>query len=427
MGNPAAGSPSALQRTFASLGHRAFARYLGAQMPSAIGDWLAITAINILVLQMSGGGAGLGLVNAAVFLPTVILAPWAGALSDRYGRGRILLVSNCVLPVIAVAIGLLRSTGVLTLPVLYAAVGVIGVVEAFNAPARNAFVGDLVPAPTLPNAAGLYATATTVARAAGPLVAAVVVPTLGVPAALYLDAASFLTLIAVLPGLAGRRPDASATRPARPSGLAGLKAGWPDVSIRMPLLIVAVVSGFGITSTVLLPLLVTQTLHAPGRTYAVLAGVMGAGTVVGSIATAARPVVGDRPVSARALTLAAMLAVVSVCPSALAAAVPLLLCGVLAAAALVTTQATLQVRSGAMRGKVMGAYSAVYAAASATVMPLMGVVAGATSPRTGYRISAGVIAVTAVIILTRRSRPPRAADDAASRSPDAHDDGPVRR
>jgi MFS family permease len=166
---------------------------------------------------------------------------------------------------------------------------------------------------------------------------------------------------------------------------------------------IAVLSGFGITSIVLLPLFVVRTLHAQDWTYAVLAGLVGAGAVIGSLGMTARRVIGPRPVAACAIGLSAVLIIIGTSSSAAIAGLPLFLSGIFAACAIATALATMQVVSAPeMRGRVIAAYMAVFTISSGLVAPATGFIAEATSPRVGYYICAAAVAASAALVLQFR-------------------------
>jgi MFS family permease len=394
---------------FSSLRNRQFRLFFWSQLASASGDWIQLATLNIVVLRLTGGGNELAFANLAAFVPIILLTPVAGSLADTRDKIRLLAFANSGMLAVTASLGILAQTHLLSLPVIYVSAAVGGSFAAFDITVRQALVGDLVPLGDLASGVGLGVTSMTFARAAGPFCAAVLVPLAGIPGCLYVNAASYLFLLACLPKLRVPRNDVAKNFVPRTSLRATAQTVWSDRQLRVPLLQIAVLGGFGITSIVLLPLFVVRALHSPGWTYALLAGLVGAGSVIGGLSMVARRITGPRPVAACATGLAAMLVIVGVSPSVAIAALPLFLSGIFAACAIATALATMQVASAPeMRGRVIGAYTTVFTISIGLVSPASGFIAEYTSPRVGYYICAAVVAASAVPVLSsRRARHPQ--------------------
>lgn len=388
--------------TFVSLRVRAFRIFFLGQLASFIGDWMQLTAVNVLVLELRGGGIGLGIVNVAMLLPRVVLSPYAGALADRFAKRRILILCNALLLVCSAAIGILLSSHSLTLTTLYLLTLVSGILDAFNLTTRQAFIAEIVPRQQIINASALYATALTLSRVLGPIAAGLLVATSGVGIVFYANSLSYLVFLIALAGLRGiepRRFAASALSQLRRS----FRVSWGVAGYRTPLLLSGIIGGFGITSQVLLPIFVEQSLRSSAFVYAVLLGVVGAGTLVGSLLTAAQNVATDRLAILAALILAFTLLVISISPTIGIAVVPLFISGVVAAACLTMVFARLQILAEPQnRGMVLGMYTLISTGAGALVTPLMGFIAQISTPRIGYAVcGAAVLLASALLLLAQ--------------------------
>jgi len=368
---------------------------------------MQLTAANVLVLELRGGGIGLGIVNAATLLPRVVLAPYAGVVADRFAKRRILFICNTLLLACSAVIGILLSAHHLTLATLYLLILISGILDAFNLTTRQAFIAEIVPRPQIINASALYATALTLSRALGPFAAGLFIATSGVGTVFYANSLSYLLLLIALAGLRGiepaeKRPAASALTQLRKSFRMSL--GVAD--IRTPLLLSGIIGGFGITSLVLLPIFVEQSLRASAFVYAVLLAIVGAGTLVGSLFTAAQNVATDRSALLAAFILACTLLVTGISPTIGIAVVPLFISGVVAATCLTMVFARLQILADAQnRGMVLGMYSLISNGAGAIVMPLMGVLAQISTPRIGYVVcGAAILLGSALLLLARPHR-----------------------
>lgn len=395
-----------LRGMFSSLRNRQFRLFFWSQLASSSGDWIQLATLNIVVLRLAGGGDELAFANLAAFVPIIVLTPVAGYLADSRDKIRMLTIVNSGMLVVTASLGVLAQTHLLSLPIIYVSAAIGGSFAAFDITVRQALVGDIVPLGDLANGVGLSVTSMTFARAAGPLGAAVLVPLAGIPGCLYVNAASYAFLLVCLPRLRVPRNDVAKNFVPRASLRSVAQGVWTDRHLRIPLLQIAVLGGFGITSIVLLPLFVVRTLHSPGWTYAFLAGLVGAGSVIGGLSMVARRISGSRPVAACAIGLSAMLAIVGVSPSAAVAALPLFLSGIFAACAIATALATMQVAAAPeMRGRVIGAYTTVFTISIGLVGPVSGFIAEYTSPRIGYYICAAVVAASAAPVLSSRKAP----------------------
>lgn len=390
--------------TFISLRVRAFRIFFLGQLASFIGDWMQLTAANILVLELHGGGIGLGIVNVANLLPRVVLSPYAGVLADRFAKRRILVLCNALLLVCSAVIGILLSNHSLTLTTLYLLMLVSGILDAFNLTTRQAFIAEIVPRQQIVNASALYATALTLSRVLGPIAAGLLVATSSVGTVFYANSLSYLVFLIALAGIkgiepTGARPAASALSQLRRS----FRMAWGVAGYRSPLLLSGIIGGFGITSQVLLPIFVEQSLRSSAFVYAVLLGVVGAGTLVGSLLTAAQNVATDRLSLLAAFILAFSLLVICISPTIGLAVAPLFVSGVAAAACLTMVFARLQVLAEPQsRGLVMGMYTLISTGAGALVTPLMGFIAQISTPRIGYAVcGAAVLLGSALLLLAR--------------------------
>ncbi|HLS02552.1 MAG TPA: MFS transporter, partial [Beutenbergiaceae bacterium] len=159
-----------MSRTFSSLGIFNYRLWFVGALIANIGTWMQRIAQDWLVLTelTDNSGFAVGIVTALQFLPTVFLTPVAGVLTDRFNRRRILIVTQSALGVLAAALGTMVLLGVAELWHVYVFASLLGVVSALDAPARQVFVSELVPADQLSNAVGLNSASFNAARLVGP-------------------------------------------------------------------------------------------------------------------------------------------------------------------------------------------------------------------------------------------------------------------
>ncbi|HEX2209348.1 MAG TPA: MFS transporter, partial [Longimicrobium sp.] len=177
--------------------------YLG-QLLSLGGSWMQSTAQGWLVLELTDSELLLGVVTAVASLPTLLFTLYAGAVADRTDKRRIILWSDAAMGALALLLGVLTGTGLITFPALLAIVFLVGVASAFEVPTRQAFFVELVGPADLTNAIALNSSAFNATRIVGPAVAGWVIGIAGVAACFYANAVSYLAVIAGL--LLMRRP-----------------------------------------------------------------------------------------------------------------------------------------------------------------------------------------------------------------------------
>ena len=153
--------------TFRSLSIRNFRLYASGQVVSSTGAWMQRIAQDWLVLTLTNSGTALGIVTALQFGPTLLFSLWGGALADRYRKNRLLMLTASLMGLCALALGVLQLTGTVQLWHVYLMAFVFGTVTAFDNPARQSFVVEMVGADDLPNAVSLNAASFNLARILG--------------------------------------------------------------------------------------------------------------------------------------------------------------------------------------------------------------------------------------------------------------------
>ena len=283
---PAASGPR-IARAFRS---RNFRLFFGGQSVSLIGTWITRIATSWLVYRLTGSALLLGVVGFCGQIPTLLLAPFAGVLVDRWDRHRILVVTQILSMLQSLALALLVFTGTITVPLILALQVFQGIINAFDTPARQAFVIQMVEDRSdLPNAIALNSTMVNASRILGPSIGGIVIAAVGEGWCFMADAISYLAVIASL--LAMRLT----TRPAprRDTRLGEeLRAGFEYVSrfvpVRSALLLLSLVSIMGMPYTVLMPLISTTVLHGGPHTLGFLMTASGVGALGGALYLASR-------------------------------------------------------------------------------------------------------------------------------------------
>ena len=382
---PAQTGPRAAARLIAS---RRFGPYFAGNALSASGTWFQNLAAAILVYRLTGSAFLLGVLNFAQFLPTLVLAPWAGAAADRFDRRRLILVTQLVSTAIAAALAAVTWAGEATAAVVIAASLALGVVTAFSAPAAQALIGSLVEPHELATAVGLNSMTFNVARALGPTVAAAAIATLGIAAAFAINACSYLALAL---GIAVVRPRRSAAA-RRTRFRDSLKLLRVDRRLAIALAVVAVV-GFGSDPVNTLSPAFAHAFGRPDTDAGFVVGAFGAGAVTAAFVLAGGISRTRRRAAARLGLLGGGIVLFSVSPS-LFVALPFLFVagfGYLAA----NTSATARLQLGVdetQRGRMM----ALWTVAFLGLRPFASIVDGAIAGSFGVRVAGIALALPAL-------------------------------
>lgn len=275
-----------LKRSFRHYNYRMF---FAGQLVSLIGTWMQIVAQSWLVYRLTGSPALLGLIGFASQLPILVLSPIGGAIADRYHRRTILLATQAVSMVLALGLALLTLSDSVVVWEVFVLAGLLGLVNAFDIPARQAFIVELVGREDLPNAIALNSSMFNGARLVGPAIAGVMVAALGEGWCFLFNAASFLAVLAAL--LAMRVPQRSLDGVGgRVLGqaLEGLAYVARTGPIRSLLLMLGLSSLTGMSYTVLMPVFVDRILGGGPQTLGALMSCAGFGALVAALTLAMR-------------------------------------------------------------------------------------------------------------------------------------------
>lgn len=275
-----------IPHTFRALGHRNFRLYWCGQLVSLIGTLMQTVGQGWLVYTLSGSTLALGVVGFAQFFPMLVLAPVGGVLADRVSKRHLLLLTQAGMAVLALALGLLTSLGLVQVWHVVALALLFGTLNAFDAPARQAFVVELVGKEDLMNAIALNSSAFNGARLLGPAVAGVLIAPLGVASLFYLNALAFLAIIVNL--LRIRLPPFSKPPASSPwdSLLEGVHYLKEHKTLQALLSLIAASSVFGMAYVTLLPALVTDVLHSDASGYGFLMSAVAIGGLVAAFGLA---------------------------------------------------------------------------------------------------------------------------------------------
>lgn len=356
--------PRSLNPFRALRAHRNFRVFWIGQAISLTGSWVQIVAQGWLALDLSNDAFIVGVVSAAGSFPVLLFSLYGGVVADRYDKRKLVMIGQGLLALEAAALWLFVVTGTITIPWLVALAAFAGVVSAFEIPARQALLVELVERDDLMDAIALNTSAFNLARILGPSIAAAVIAAAGLAWCFGLNALSFS---AVLAGLFMLRLPPYVRPVGRPSPMAGLREGIAYMLATREIVVimrmVAVFSIFGVPYLTLMPVFAREALGLGASGYGVLMTVTGVGALSGALFLAA---VGGRIQRGRLFAIASVafpMAILALSATWLpeVAAFVLLLAGLSMILQTALANGILQsVVPDELRGRVMSAYVVVY-------------------------------------------------------------------
>jgi MFS family permease len=416
---------AALRRSFDSLQVPNYRRYFWGQIVSLSGNWMQTVAEIWLVLSLTDSGVAVGLTTALQFLPMLLFGAWGGLLADRFSKRRVLIITQAVMALPALALFAVSSAGVVTVGMVYAIVFARGAVNAVDNPTRQSFAIEMVGADRVVNAVSLNSVLIHCARIVGPALAGLLIATVGVEPCFLINAATFGVMILALRGM---NPEALAAGPRVPRERGAVRAGLRHVratpQLAVPLALMALVGTLGYNFITVLPLLAKFSFGGGAMVYAALVSSMAVGSVVGALAIGARGRTSASVITASALGFGVLSLLAAGAPN-LALELPVL---ALLGAATVTFAASinsylqLEVRPD-MRGRVMALYSIVFLGSTPIGGPIAGWLSEAFEPRVAL-VLAGVAGLSAawaartVLARVEREQPTRARTAARRPAPE---------
>jgi MFS family permease len=386
-----------VRKTFASLQVPNYRRYFAGQVVSLTGNWMQTVAEMWLVVQLTGSGVSVGLTAALQFLPIMVFGAWGGLLADRLAKRRLLVLTQSLMALPALALWALTASGSVEIWMVYALVFARGAINAVDNPARQSFAIEMVGPDHVVNAVALNSVIIHTARILGPAAAGAVIALVGVDTCFLINALSFAAMIFAL-----RTMDPRALHTPEPAVRA---AGQVRIALAyvartpallIPLAMMALVGTLSFNFQVLLPLLASLTWHGNASLYTALAVAMGVGSVAGALAAGHRGRVGPRLLVAAAAAFGVAELLVAVAPTVelqLLALVPL---GAVSVTFAAGVNSALQLAvDPAMRGRVMALYSVVFLGSTPIGAPLVGWIAEVAGPRAGLLLGAVAALVAA--------------------------------
>jgi MFS family permease len=384
------------RRSFASLAVPNYRRFFAGQLVSVSGNWMQMVAETWLLLSLTGSGVVVGTAFALQFLPIMLFAPWGGLLADRLPKRQVLMATQAAMTVPALILFALVTAGAVEVWMVMALILVRGAVNALDNPTRQSFVIEMVGPDRVVNAVGLNSLLIHSARIVGPALASVVIALFGVAPCFALNALSFAAMLVALAGMdrGALSPSPPATREPAPIRSA-LRYVAADRRLAVPLALMAVVGTLGFNFQVVLPLLARFTFHGDASAYAALLAAMGAGAVLGALASGVRQQASLVALTGWAAAFGVLTLLVASAPTIELAALGLVPVGATTVLFAAGCNSALQLAAApSMRGRVMALYAVVFLGSAPIGGPLAGWLSEAVDPRAGL-VLAGLAGLAA--------------------------------
>jgi MFS family permease len=374
--------------TFAALSVPNYRRYYGGQAISLIGTWMQMTAQSWLVLVLTHSSTKLGLVVALQTLPVLLLAPYGGVVADRVDKRKLMIVLQIAMGCQALMLGLLAVLGVVRFWEVCLLAVILGLNNAFENSARQAFVREMVGRSELRNAITLNSVTVNAARAVGPAIGGVLIATVGVGVCFLVNAASFVAVVTslIIMNTAALRPSPPAPR-SRGQLRDGLRyaAQTPDIAI--PLVMRGLVGMLAYEFQVSIPVLAKQTFHGGSEAYGFLTAAMGIGAVVGGLFTAARGRTGLRSMIIAGTGFGVAIIVCAFAPVIGLAYAAMLFVGWASVSFIAIGNSTIQLASDpSMRGRAIALWQVAFQGTTPIGGPLIGWIIAIANPRIGLAV-----------------------------------------
>ncbi|HEY2506397.1 MAG TPA: MFS transporter [Streptosporangiaceae bacterium] len=392
--------------TFSSLKVPNYRLYFTGQSISLVGTWMQMTAMSWLVLVLTHSSTALGLVVALQTLPVLLLGPYGGVVADRIDKRRLMIVLQILMGCQALALGLLTVTHAVRFWEVGVLAVVLGLNNAFENSARQAFVREMVGPDELRNAITLNSVTVNAARAVGPAVGGVLIATVGIGACFLLNAASFVAVVTSLIIM-----DTGALRPSRPTPRArgqlreGVRYAAQTADIAVPLLMMSLVGLMAYEFQVTLPVLAQQTFHGNSVAYGFMTAAMGVGAVIGGLFTAARGRTGRRPMIIASAGFGLAILACAAAPTLALVYAALLFVGWASVSFIAIGNSTIQLASEpSMRGRAIALWQVAFQGTTPVGGPLIGWIVAISDPRGGLAVGGAccLLAAAGGLWLSRR-------------------------
>jgi MFS family permease len=398
----------AAKKTFSSLSQRNFRLFLTGQLVSMTGTWMQTVALGWLVLDLTGSGTAVGVNLGLQFLPMLLFGMWGGLLADRLDKRKLLMFSQTAMGVMALVLFALTASGAATIGWIYALTFLSGCATALDNPARQSFVTEMVGSDEVPNAVSLNSAVFNASRILGPAVAGALITTVGIPPSFLINGISYLAVVAALwlmdtSTLRTQDPAPRSKRQVRD----GFAYVWKTPTLRYTILLMGLVSTFGINFSVVLPLMARYVFNRGAETFGLLTSAMALGALIGALTNAARAKPTRRLLIGSAASFGVLVLAAAMSPSLPVLVFLLVPIGAATITFIATANTTLQLTStDAMRGRVMALHGLVFLGSTPIGAPVIGWISQTFGARAGMGIGGAIslsVALLAMLVIKREA------------------------
>ncbi len=391
----------AMKAAFRSLKGYNYRIWAAGALVSNVGTWMQRVAQDWLVLTQltHNNAAAVGLVMALQFGPQLLLLPVTGFAADHFDRRKLLLVTQATMGALALGLGILTITGLVRLWQVDLFAFLLGCVTAFDAPARQTFVAELVREADLPNAVGLNSTSFNAARTIGPAVAGILIGAIGSGWVFLINAASFVAVLCSLSLLRLGQLHPSSRAAAGSGGLVeGFRYVWRRPDLKAILLMLLLIGTFGLNFPIFISTMSVTVFHAGAGRYGLLTSMMAIGSVTGALLAAGRAKPDIALVSAATAAFGLGCGLAAVMPDDRLFGIVLVFVGLAAQTVTTSTNSLVQLSTDpAMRGRVIAILLATILGSTPIGAPIVGWVADRFGPRWALGIAAASGLAAAVV------------------------------
>lgn len=365
--------------TFRSLRNHNYRLYVAGTLVSNTGTWMQRVAQDWLVLTLGGGGTALGITTGLQFLPVLLLSPYAGVIADRFPKRRLLQLTQASMGVMSLLLGVLAVTEAAETWMVYVIAFLFGIGSAFDAPARQSFVSEMVGPDDLTNAVGLNSASFNLARILGPALAGLLIHAFGDGTAatgwvILFNAVSYIAVIAQL-----ERMDLAQLHSPKPTGRVpgalreGVRYVRSQPRMVMILILVFFAGTFGMNFQVTSALMATEEFGKGAGEFGVLGSALAVGSLTGAVMAARRVKIRIRLLVLSAAGFGGALLIASSLPTYAAFAFFSPVIGFCTLTMLNSSNATMQLSAAPeMRGRVMALYMTIVMGGTPIGSPLIG-------------------------------------------------------
>jgi MFS family permease len=399
--------------TFRSLKVFNFRVWAAGSLVSNIGSWMQRTAQDWLVLTAltHKSAAAVGIVVALQFAPQVLLLPATGFAADHFDKRKLIFITQTAMGLLALALGLLVVTGSVRLWQVDIFAFLLGCAAAFDMPARQAFVSELVGEADLSNAIALNSTLFNAARMIGPAAAGLLIAAVGTGAVFLINAASFLAVLAALSSLRRDALHSSHRAERRDNGLMeGFRYVWQRRDLKTILFMLLIVGMFGLNFPIFISTMAVSAFHAGAGRFGFLTSMMALGSIAGALFTARRGNPNMQVLLGGALLFGLACGLAALTPTYIVFGLVLVIVGFAVQTFTTSTNSLVQLSiAPQMRGRVLAILLAIALGGTPVGAPIVGWVADRLGPRAALGVGAAsgfVAAMIACAYLVRYSSRP---------------------